>query len=96
MDWKHSSQVLCQKVTMSEWLDDCCLTPSEKKSVISWWEQVAFQWDIVECPLCTRPINILDFFYIVVHYLPVTQTHLIDEQIREDKQLVGNRLKHNN
>ena len=30
---------------MSEWMTDCCLTPTQQFSDISWREQVNFQWD---------------------------------------------------
>jgi hypothetical protein len=29
----------------SEWVSDCCLTPTQEFSAISWQEQVNFQWD---------------------------------------------------
>ena len=29
----------------NEWLNDCCLMPTEIFSAISWQEQVAFRWD---------------------------------------------------
>ena len=32
---------------MCEWVSDCCLTSTQQFSVISWQEQVNFQWDDV-------------------------------------------------
>jgi hypothetical protein len=31
---------------VSEWVSDCCLTPTQQFSDISWREQINFQWDL--------------------------------------------------
>ena len=43
---------------MSDW----CLTPTQKFSALSWWEQVNFQWDDDEGHFVLDKQVLLDFY----------------------------------
>ena len=45
-----------------EWVSDCCLTPIQNFSAISWQEQVNFQWDDDEVHFVLDQHAELDFY----------------------------------
>ena len=60
---------------MSEWASDCCLTPIQQFSAISWWEQVNFQWDDVEVCFVLDQHAELDFI-LLAHWKKSAGRHV--------------------
>jgi hypothetical protein len=53
-----------EKKKRREWVSDCCLTPHYQCSVIAWPEQVTLD-EMSAFYKCTRPTNLIGFFYCV-------------------------------
>ena len=50
------------KLTIFEWVSDCCLMPIQQFSAISWREQANFQWDDDEVRFILDQHAELDFY----------------------------------
>ena len=71
-----------------EWVSDCCLTPIQQFSAISWREQVNFQWDDDEVCFVLDQQAELDFYsasslkqqFVGKHVTPLRHIILIPSQ----------------